>query len=167
MAKEPGERGGLTPVATAPGRDEMTLSNGYHVEADAHGGDNLLRIRAPDGKVCLSIQLTPDGPRLEVDAVSMIVSTRRDLRIDCEGLAINTRADLDINAGGALRQRAAGDIQIHAAGTIESLAEDAQTIRAGLGDVAIEANDDVRLDGERIRLNSPRPVTRHRVVDKG
>ena len=45
-----------------------------------------------------------------------------------------------------------GDVAIVAAGDLETRAR-TQTIAAELGDVRVVANDDVRLTGERIRMN--------------
>jgi len=51
-----------------------------------------------------------------------------------------------------LRMEIAGDLDI-AAQNVRLLGRDDVCIEAGRGDVSIRANDDIRLDGERIRNN--------------
>lgn len=51
-----------------------------------------------------------------------------------------------------LRMEVAGDLDI-AAQNVRLLGRDDVRIEAGRGDVSIRANDDIRLDGERIRNN--------------
>jgi hypothetical protein len=51
---------------------------------------------------------------------------------------------MDISSGGSIGVRAEGDIVSEAR---------AQIIRASAGDVRVVANDDVVMDGERIKLN--------------
>ena len=128
--------------------------SGYTVSAAAEAGGELLTLRAPDGRLCLKIVLLPEGPVVEVSAQSVRLATSGELRVDCERLAINVRKEAAIQAG-ELRQTIAGDVHLRAGGAIESEA-DRQHLRARLGDIALAANDDVCLDGERVRLNSPK-----------
>ena len=59
-------------------------------------------------------------------------------------VAIHGRRDVSISSG--------GDATVEAAGDLETFAR-AQHHTANLGNVNIRANDDVRLNGERVRMN--------------
>jgi len=114
----------------------------------------VLRLTAPDGRLCLTISLRPGGPAVEVTAASLDVATSGDITIDCERFAVNARRDLLLVAGGDLTEDAGGNIITRADGELTTEAV-AQQHRARLGNVDLIANDDVSLLGERIRLNSP------------
>jgi hypothetical protein len=99
----------------------------------------LLEVQAPDGKMCLKILLLPEGPVVEVQGQALRLASSGEIRLDCAELAVNV----------------SGDVAFRAGGVIDSEAR-AQRVRARLGDIQLHANDDVTLDGERIRLNSPK-----------
>ncbi len=111
----------------------------------------MLHVRAPTGRAILTMRLTAEGPVLELEGVSLSIATQGDLKLSADRLAITTRGDAEVACGGNLTLRAEGNL--HAEGQDH-------TIVATRGDVSLRANDDVRIDGERIALNSPirRPV---------
>lgn len=131
----------------------VTLHDGFAMRVV--GPDRKeLRLTAPDGRVCLKISLTPDGPLVEISAASLSVATDGDVTIDCERFGVNARRDVVVVAGGTIAHDAGADITTRAEGEIQTEAV-AQRHRARLGNVDLIANDDVSLEGERIRLNSP------------
>lgn len=108
----------------------LVLHGGYAmvVESDR----KVLRLTAPDGRVCLKITLLPEGPAVELSAVALAVATEGDVTVDCERFCVNARQEIVTEAV-------------------------AQHHRARLGGIDLVANDDVSLEGERIRLNAPEP----------
>jgi hypothetical protein len=126
-------------ASSARTRRELAVGAGYKVVARREQRRDLLMVQAPDGRVCLKVLLLPEGPVVEVEGQALRLAAAGEIRLDCEELAINVRKDVALRAGGV----------------IESDAR-AQRLRARLGDIQLAANDDVSLDGERIRLNSPR-----------
>lgn len=137
----------MTDELTRKPSNLIPLDSGYVMETDASDRPRDLCIRAPDGRVCLKVTLTPEGPRVELDSVSLSIAARGDLTMSCENMELRAEKDLALSAGGDVTLRAEGEL------STEGLS---QTIRASRGDVQVKANDDVALDGERIRLNSPR-----------
>ena len=147
------------PAKRAPAVSLATLGSGYRLIASgpsAHEQD-LITLTAPDGRVCLSVALRPDGPVVQVHAQSLEVASDGVLRLDCDRLEIQAPGGTSLRTG-SLEQEIAGDLRTRAGGVIESEAH-AQRMHARRGDVALSANDDVTLDGERVRLNSPREAT--------
>lgn len=136
-----------------------TLASGYRLTSSGPSvrEQDLITLTAPDGRVCLSVALRPEGPLVEVHAQSLSVASDGVLRLDCDRLEIHAPGGTSLNTG-SLVQDIAGDLRTRAGGVIESEAH-AHRLHARRGDVAQSANDDVTLDGERVRLNSPREAT--------
>ena len=118
----------------------------------------VLRLHAPDGRVCLTISLLPSGPMVELSASALTVATAGDLTLDCDRFQVNAQRDVVIVAGGSIAHDASGDVTTRADGEIRTEAI-AQQLRARLGNVDVIANDDVSLEGERVRLNSSDTLT--------
>jgi len=104
----------------------------------------LLRVEAADGSAAMRIRITPQGPVLEVDG-DLAVRAAGALDLEGERVSIRARDHLALSAGGDADIAIKGDLLARARIT---------ELRAELGDVKIQANDDVRLDGERIMMNS-------------
>ena len=137
-------------------RQRVDLKSGYSVESIESAEKNVVQIKAPDGRICLDIKITPQGPVVEINSVSLKVAAQGDLAFACRNLEISAENRIALRSKGDLVQTAGGDIAVEAQGSIETEAF-SQSIKARLGDIELDANDDVMLDGERIRLNSPRP----------
>ena len=88
--------------------------------------------------------MTESGPVLKVGTGSLAIQTGGNLSINAEQITIHGRKGMALTTG--------GDIRINAAGDLISRAR-TQKIRATPGNIDIEANDDITLDGERIRMN--------------
>jgi hypothetical protein len=136
----------------------LTSATGYQIRSLGASDQDLITVTAPDGQLCLSIALRPDGPVVEVHAQSLRFASRGLLQLDCDRLEINAAHETTLRTG-ALIQEIAGDVRTRAGGTVEVEAH-SQRLRARRGDIQLHANDDVSLDGERVLLNSPRPATR-------
>lgn len=133
----------------------LVLRSGYSVEIAEGDNGEIVSVKTPSGQIGLRIKLTPEGPVAELSSVSLQISAQKDLTLNCQTLALNAEKQVAIKSGGDLVQIAKGDLQIKAEGEITSEGF-SQQLRANTGDFSIAANDDVMVDGERIRLNSPR-----------
>lgn len=126
--------------------DRLALHAGYEMIAVGEEKKEL-RLRAPDGRLCLAIVLTPEGPKVELSAAALAIATEGDVTVDCARFAVTARQDVVLDAGGDVRTRAEGVLHTEAL---------AQHHHARLGDMKLTANDDVSLHGERVRLNAPK-----------
>ena len=115
----------------------------------------MLSVIGQDGTVCLRMTLGKDGPVVEMRTRSFKLAATEELRLDCDRMEINANRQVSIRSA-SLEQTITDDIRVRAGGVIYSEAH-AQRIEARLGDIELRANDDVALEGEQIRLNSPRP----------
>jgi uncharacterized protein (DUF2345 family) len=137
-------------VTTTPSRT-LQLGSGYSLEvvaADAGsvGAHEQLVLTAGDGKICLRVTLGPDGPAVSIEAASLSIQSRGAMHLAGREVSIESEEGLRLRSGGA--------ISIEADQAMSLKARE-QHLEATHGDVHVEANDDVRLDGERVRLNAP------------
>ncbi len=105
---------------------------------------NVLEIVGADGRVTLSVRVTPAGPVLELEGCGLLIRATGDLAVQAERVAIHGREEVCITSG--------GDATIGVAGDLATTAR-IQNITAVLGNVNVKANDDVRLNGERVLVN--------------
>jgi uncharacterized protein (DUF2345 family) len=108
------------------------------------GGRNLIHLRNSEGRTSLTIEVTSSGPVLRFDGPGLTIESTGALALSAETIALHARDGLSLSSG--------GDASIHVKGDLETSAR-VQKIRAALGNVELEANDDVRVVGERILLN--------------
>ena len=107
------------------------------------GREDVVRLRTSQ-RVLVTIRVTAEGPVVEVEGAALAIRTTGELAVDAERLALHGRSGVSITSG--------GDVVLETAGRLSTTAR-SQRIEATLGDVRVEANDDVRLDGERVLVN--------------
>lgn len=116
-----------------------------HVLPVQTGGGAVLLLVAPDGSP--RVQLSFEGAELVVDCLggSTRLRTSGVLALEAEQLVLSATQALRLCSGGDIHLQAAGNLQVQADGV---------QMQALRGDVCVTANDDVRLEGERIRMNA-------------
>jgi hypothetical protein len=131
-------------LTSASDQQCQRLYIGQHVlvlQRTATGG--VLSLVAADGSQPIEIEITPTGPILRL-RTGLAVSVAGPISLSADSLTIQAQKQLSLISAGTLNIEAAGDLTTVA---------EAQTISARLGDVRIEANDDVVLRGERVKMN--------------
>jgi uncharacterized protein (DUF2345 family) len=98
-----------------------------------------------EGTPALQIRVTQSGIDLTLHGASLILQTTGKLCIDADELELRGRKGVTVATP--------GDIALSAAGRIAARAEE-HVVTATLGSIELTANDDVTLNGERIRLNT-------------
>jgi hypothetical protein len=99
-----------------------------------------------------------DGPQHELEIVQRgsvveLRVSRGEVRLCvAEKLSLSAKT-IELQSEGELSLKAGGDLLLEARGETRVTARNID-VSAVLGDVRIDANDDVRLEGERIRMNS-------------
>ena len=111
----------------------LAHNNTLVVEPGVDG--SVLRLYAADGKQTIALRITAAG--LELDFVG--------------GLTLRTDGDLSLSAR-RIDLNATDGMSLTTAGELTTTGR-SQTIVADLGDVRLKANDDVRLNGERVLVN--------------
>jgi len=146
----------LDKVAPPPAPEDeprrMALASGRVVEARAEEGRDRLTIRSPSGEVELEVQMTERGPLLRFRAADVELESARDVKVKCHDFEVHAEGRIVQESGGDLRQRIGGHADVKVRGRM-SLAGRETHLSAKRGNVEVEANDDVVLLGERIKLN--------------
>jgi hypothetical protein len=122
----------------------VALAGGHHLRLTRSPDADVLRVEGADGRLRLSVSVTAAGLAIELEGADLLLRAAGALAIDAERLTLRAREGLALESG--------GDLELRAEGAISSEAH-RQSLLARRGDVAVRANDDVRLDGERIRMN--------------
>lgn len=136
---EPAPGDAAAPQGEAPGghRRVVRLRSGRSVEVEDEGdGAESLAVRAPDGRIELSVRLTDRGPVLSLRAARLVLEGEHAVDVECEDFRVRARNAVDLSAG--------GDARVEGHGVM---------LESRRADVSLQANDDVRLDGERVLLN--------------
>lgn len=113
-------------------------SGALHVAPSPAGTAIVLLLTSADGTP--RAQLTLQGDELVLDCFGGRTRLRMQgaLTLEAEQLTLSATKDLRLQSGGDIHLQAEGNLQM-------------QALR---GDVCVTANDDVRLEGERIRMNA-------------
>ncbi len=137
-------------VPDAPAR--LRLASGRRAEFAREGADDLLTVSAADGRVELRVRFTEAGPVLSFEAAGLKLASVGEVAVECDRFRVEAREAVELRSGGSIESTAEGDAVTRAGGTarVEGRAVE---VRSRRGDVDLKANDDVRLRGERIKLN--------------
>ena len=133
------------PTQTPPGTlGPVVLAGGHRLNVERRDSADVLEIAGADGRLRIEIVVTEDGPVIRLDGANLRIHASGSLSLDAETLALRGREGVSLASGGDLSISAEGDLRTEAR---------SQEVVARRGDVAVQANDDVTLDGERIRMN--------------
>jgi len=114
-----------------------------------------IEICAPSGPCLLEVTITPEGPRVRLSGAQIEIAAPERLTLATKHFELKAeRADIDV--AGELRERIGGDAIRTTKGTAALIGRDVR-LKAPTGEVTIDANDDVDVRGERVRLNCEDP----------
>ena len=122
----------------------IELAGQHRIELRRNGESDTVELIGGDGKVVFAIEVSERGPVLRFEGPSLTLKAAGELALSAKKLTLHAEEALALRTG--------GDLELCAAGEIRSTAT-AQTIVAELGDVRLDANDDVKIDGERVLVN--------------
>ena len=100
----------------------------------------------------LQIELTETGPRLRFESADVELASSGTVSVDCERFEVRAEQSIVHKTRGYYAQAVGGDTVLYAKGQLHTKAE-STIIETTRGDTVITANDDVKLEGERIKLN--------------
>jgi len=126
-------------------KKNIGLTTGHSISVEESESENLISLSDQNGVVQLSIVVTSEGPILKFEGSKVLVHATGALAFDAERIAIRGREGVNISSGTDASFNVEGDLSIEAS---------VNNITSTLGNVNVRANDDVKLNGERIKLNS-------------
>jgi len=132
-------------LAVAAESRALTLAHGHSLVVEGGRERSVLTLVDAGGAAHVSISIGPEGIRLDVNGAALSIATTGPLAIEAESVSLHGKNGIALTSG--------GDARIEAEGVLSTSGR-SQQIRSVRGNVSIKANDDVQLDGERIRLNS-------------
>jgi hypothetical protein len=112
-----------------------------------------LHIADRNGVIELEIQLCETGPVVRVRASAVHVEASGELTVGCERFELRAREGIHLTSDRDLTASVAGDLDCRAARHAHWEGQSVR-VRASRGEAQLEATDDIRIDGERILLNS-------------
>lgn len=131
-------------AALVPSTDSTTLEVREHKITIQHEVTRtLLVVDNSDGRRVLSLSFGPGGPVVELDG---------NVTLGISGNLAIQATDILMQAKNSLRIESGESIEVATSGDLTALAR-CQKLQALSGNVDIHANDDVRMLGERIRMN--------------
>jgi hypothetical protein len=122
----------------------VDLVGGQRLLLERSAREDVLLVLAADGRVTLSVHITEKGPVLRFEGAALSIQAAGELAIEAKQLRLHGQDGLALTAGGDVVLATTGDLHSHAR---------IQNITADLGNVNVRANDDVRLNGERVMVN--------------
>lgn len=135
------------------GARSLALRDGGLVRLSKEAGGEALKVVSPDGEVRLEILLTPSGVVLRVAGPRVAIEAGGDLALRCARFEVEAET-IALGASGEVAVKAGRGLVVHAGHDAEVSAQ-AVKIEGRRGEIALKANDDVTLNGERVLLNCP------------
>lgn len=129
---------------------QIEFPGGEILVIDRHHGE--LRLLQRDQTVALSISITDQGLVLNLNALQLNIHALEQLNLSAAKVNIEATERLSLKTAGDFVHTVGNDSHTDIAGDNYHTAR-VQNIRAELGNVNVKANDDVRLNGERVKLN--------------
>lgn len=126
---------------------EVPLAHGTRLVVTPTGPGDAVQIHGADGRALVTIQVTAAGATVSVAAPTLRIEASERLELAAPTVAIAASESLELTSDDAAALRAGGMLETDA---------HAQHIRSERGDIRIDANDDVRIDGERVMVNCDR-----------
>lgn len=133
----------IASVDLDPMQARHTFASGREVMLHGSSHDRLV-VRSPTGQVELSVTFTEEGPVLSFSSAAINLVSPGAVNLDCGSLRVRARDGIALETS--------GDIVQNAKGALRGEADDV-SLRSRVGDLKLAANDDVIVEGERIRLN--------------
>ena len=142
-----------SPKRAANAGRSLALRDGGHLRLTREAGGEALAVVGTDGAVRLEVLLTASGVVLRLAGPRVVLEAEGTLDVRCARFEVNAES-IALDASGDVSFAAGRGLEV-AAGHDASISAQAVTVAARRGDVALVANDDVALNGERVLLNCP------------
>lgn len=131
---------------------ERPLKKGHSLAILQNEEADVVQVRNAQGITLFTIEVSEQGTNLIVSAENIQVNAKKNLSFTAENVSIKSRNETTMECGGNLVHKIMGNATTNIDGDNVQEAK-AHLIKANLGDVKIKANDDVKLNGERVKLN--------------
>ena len=142
-------------LVTVDGARPASLPSGRRVEVRVDGARESIAISSREGQVELTIRLTDAGPVLQFNSANLELQSSGDVSLRCNKLSVETEQSLSLRSKGDMEQVVDGGCAVRVGRDLEISAQAAEIV-GHRGEVSLEANDDLVLNGARVMMNCPR-----------
>lgn len=104
------------------------LKHGRTLTVASQGMEEIIEIRASGGQMELRINMTEDGPVLQLEGIKLAVKATESIDLECKTFSVDAAESVEIASKGEMKVTSEGEINI-------------------------ESPKDVRVRGEKIWLN--------------
>ncbi len=118
--------------------------------------NETIKMLDKDQQLQLLIVIRQDGVSVSINAEEINLNATEQLNLSAKKVNIVSSEQMNIRSAGNFVQEITKDALTEVGGTNKSVAR-IQKITASLGNVELKANDDVKLDGESVKLNCEEP----------
>jgi len=125
-------------------QEVISLTHSSKLIINREGGQELIQVSNNTGEITITIEVTEKGPVLRLKGGVINIQATEKFTVESPVIELKAEQELRLSSEGDLHQQVKRDSFNMAR---------IQHITADLGNVNIKANDDVRLDGERVKLN--------------
>ena len=123
---------------------KVELTGNQQLIIERNETNDLLQIVSEKGQISLSVEITSKGPVLHFEGCGLKIKSDQNLSVDAQNVHIHGRDSVVITSNKDTSIIAAKDLHTYAR---------IQNIKAALGNVNVKANDDIKLNGERVLVN--------------
>ena len=131
---------------------QKPLKKGHSLAVHSENASDIVRVRNAKGLVLFTIEVSSKGATLNIEAENISIIAKNKLHLSGEEVNISSQKQLSLKSEGSFNQYVKGDKTIETQGANIETAK-TQCIKASLGDIKLKANDDIKLNGERVKLN--------------
>ncbi|MBK9089864.1 MAG: hypothetical protein IPL90_12775 [Holophagales bacterium] len=146
-------RKGAETKRQATGARSLALRDGGRLRLSREPEGETLTVVSADGEMRLEVVLTPAGAVLRFAGPRVSIEAGGELSLRCARFEVHAE-QISLGASGDVALAAGRGLEIHA-GHDALVSAQAVKVEARRGELALEANDDVALNGERVLLNCP------------
>ena len=131
---------------------EKPLKQGHSLTILDKNGSDVVQVRNAQGLTLFTIEITEQGTNLNIEAKNINLVAEDKLNLSANEVTIDSRKKTILASMGDLESRIIGNHNTEVKGDSLNIAK-THLIKASLGDVKLQANDDIKLNGERVKLN--------------
>ena len=131
---------------------ERPLKKGHTLAIHNEDNCDVIKVRNAKGLVLFTIEVSSAGATLNIEAENICISAANKLTLSANEVNIASEKHLNLKSNGNLDQQVKGNKTITTEGDNIETAK-TQQLNAYLGDIKLKANDDIKLNGERVKLN--------------
>jgi len=132
-------------IVTGQSKEQIhAFKNGNQLVVNAGNENEFVQVINSAGEIQITIEMTENGAEIKLTGNTIKIDAKEKFVVESPIVELKAKQQLKLSSDGDMHQEIKRD---------SFSAARIQNITADLGNVNIKANDDVRLDGERVKLN--------------